>query len=109
MEIVSAIAPSNPATGMPSTGSEGSRSADDPFLALLAGMLATVASPDVAAMRPAQQGDAAKVAEATPLASEPALSATGALLSADTAPTREACRDEIAPGAPESTKQSVSL
>ncbi|MFL5338028.1 MAG: flagellar hook-length control protein FliK [Geminicoccaceae bacterium] len=106
---MSAIAPSNPATGMPSTGSEGSRSADDPFLALLAGMLATVASPGVAATLPAQLGDATKAAETIPLASEPALPATGALLSAEAAAAREAVSGEIAPGAPESTGQSVGL
>src|SRR3954471_20862733 len=96
MEIASTIAPSNPTTGVPSTGSEGSRSADDPFLALLAGMLANVASSVVAAARPAQPGDATEAEETTTSASEPALSAPAALLPAEAMPVRAAVGDEVA-------------
>jgi flagellar hook-length control protein FliK len=110
MEIASTIAPSNPTTGVPSTGSEGSRSADDPFLALLAGMLANVASAVVAATRPTQPGNVTKAEEITTSASEPpALSSTGALFPDEAMPVRAAVGDVVAPEAPEAAGQSAGL
>ena len=109
MGIASATTPSNPATGVPSTGSEGSRSADDPFLALLAGMLANVGSSVVAATLHAQPGNATEAEEPTASACEPALSAPGALLPAEAMPVRAAVGDEVAPEATEAAGQSAAL
>ena len=65
MEIAPALSTSIPAGGTSSAGSDASRSPDDPFLALLAGMLASLAPPVPATPAPTSSASAPPVATPT--------------------------------------------
>ena len=97
MEIAPAISPSIPAGGTSSAGSDPSRSPDDPFLALLAGLLATMAPPVPATPSPAAAPSATE--PAVP-ASAPPVAAPTSAVPPDAAPSAMAPDEQPAPAAP---------
>ena len=99
MEIASVITTGNPTVGLSSAGSDDSRPADDPFLALLAGMIATL-QPSAALAIPAAPADSTTMAaKPTEFASRPPVTALPAVLPADAGADDAATDDEISPDA----------